>query len=109
MANEISVACSPGPMVSAEIADGICGELRAYLAERFPQYGFIEDAADRTIAVTVTKANERSLGLEVVWMGTNGLREAGTPLSTAFYDRNSDEMLRRRFFEVFLQQNPLPF
>lgn len=109
MATEVSLSCGPAPTVDAEAAQGICAEVQAFLAETVPGHSFSEGTTPPAIALTVTKANERSLGLEVVFIAPDGSKTAGMPLSTAFFDRNSDEVLRRRFYESFFRQNPLPF
>lgn len=109
MSADISVSCSPGFQINVDVAENVCTEFKDLLIKKYPQHNFGTGSGAPGIALTVPKANERSLGLEVIWVTSGGPRRAGVPLSTAFFDRNSDKQLRRRFYEKFLLENPLPF
>lgn len=98
--------------VSGSARDEVCQEFLATLQDVYPGRKFQADAKSTSsprIALTVTYATERGLGLEVAWLAEDGRQTNGLPLRTSFYDRPSDAELRRRFYLFFLQKNPLPF
>jgi hypothetical protein len=109
MSADISMSCHPGLRVDMAMAETICMEFKDLLVKNYPQHSFDNGTQTPGIALTVTKANQRSLGLEVIWTASGGAGTAGIPLSTAFFDRDSDTHLRRLFYETFLLENPLPF
>lgn len=110
MASDISFSCAAAARVDKAAAAKVCGEFLAYLGAAHPNHRFATDGTGLPrIKVTVTAANERSLGFEIGWVAANGTASAGTPLHRAFYDRNADAELRRRFYRSFLDINPLPF
>lgn len=106
---DISMSCSPKLQVNVEMANNICLEFKDMLAETFPQHHFDTGSQTLGIALTVTKASKHGLGLEVNWITSGRADSSGVPLSTSFFDRDSDTHLRRRFYEQFLLVNPLPF
>ncbi len=109
MAADISFSCQASPQAEAGMAADICREFRAALAEKFPGHSFDAETGAPGLTLTILRANARALALEATWIAADGSRNTGPPLSTAFFDRNSDEQLRRRFYNTFLEQNPLPF
>lgn len=110
MAAEISLSCVATARVEAAVAEKVCGEFLSFLGETHPDRRFVAGGTGLPhIAVTITSANDRSLGLDVGWTAADGTASSGTPLQRAFYDRNSDIELRRRFYQTFLDTNPLPF
>lgn len=110
MKTELSFSCRGAAGVSAESATELCDDAIAVLREAHPNHGFRTDVSDPPgLLLTVTHANDRGAALEVVWLAANGSKRSGTPLRTAFFDKSSDQDLRRRFLRAFFQQNPLPF
>ncbi len=108
----IALACAAASGVSSSARDEVCQEFLTTLQDLYPGRKFDADARSASvprIALTVTYATERGLGLEVAWLAGDGRRTDGLPLRTSFYDRPSDAELRRRFYLYFLQKNPLPF
>ncbi|CAG0981090.1 hypothetical protein RHIZO_01741 [Rhizobiaceae bacterium] len=110
MASDISLSCSAAPGIDRAAARQACDEFLDYLQETLPDRSFhaSDDRLPR-IDLTVTRANERGIGFDLAWIAPDGATRPGVPLSTTFFDRNSDPTLRRRFFKTFLQQNPVPF
>ena len=106
----IAVNCQIAAKIDATAGQQVCREFISYLRESFPERDFQTgaDALPR-LDLTVTRADDRGIGFGLSWIGADGSARAGMPLSTSFYDRASDETLRRRFFKTFLGQNPLPF
>lgn len=106
----IVVNCRIAAKIDATVGQQVCREFISYLRESFPERDFQTgaDALPR-LDLTVTRADDRGIGFGLSWIGADGSATAGMPLSTSFYDRASDETLRRRFFKTFLGQNPLPF
>jgi hypothetical protein len=111
MAAEITVSCRPAPGVDDASARQVCAEFLTFLRDNHPGRGFAaaEAAAAPGLELTVVRAGPRSVGFELTWHLPDGTRRLGTPLTSTFYDRTVDEILRQRFFKTFLQQNPLPF
>jgi hypothetical protein len=109
MASEISVSCSAAPGVDSAAAGQACDEFLDYLQQNVPDRSFrsAEEGLPR-MELTVTRANKHGIGFDLTWISADGAASPGVPLSTTFYDRESDPMLRRMFFETFLQHNPIP-
>jgi hypothetical protein len=110
MATDVHLSCRPDAGVSAEDSRVVCRELGAFLAETHPTLTFTPGGENLPrIDVVVTLATPGALGLSITFVDASGARRDGTPLQTAFFDRNSDPVVRRRFFTAFFQTNPLPF
>lgn len=110
MTAEVHLSCRPESGVSAEDGRIVCDELGAFLAETHPDLRLATGGeTPPRIDLVVTLATPRALGLSVAYVDASGTRREGTPLQTAFFDRNSDPVVRRRFFTAFFQTNPLPF
>lgn len=110
MTRAVAVNCRIAAKIDATLGRQVCREFIAYLRESLPERDFQTgaDALPR-LDLTVTRADDRGIGFGLSWIGADGSARAGMPLSTSFYDRASDETLRRRFFKALLEQNPIPF
>ena len=107
---EVSVVCNADPGVSADAALQLCEEAVAVLQARYPDRTFrIAEDVVPVVHLTVTQANERGAGLAVTWQAPDGSKTSGMALKTAFFDKSSDEPMRRTFLTAFFQHNPLPF
>lgn len=107
---EVSVVCNADAGVSADAARQLCQEAVAVLQARYPERVFrVAEAAAPVVHLTVTHANERGAGLAVTWQAPDGSKTSGMALKTAFFDKSSDEPMRRTFLTAFFQHNPLPF
>jgi hypothetical protein len=110
MTKVISVSCNPHVGVSPKQSNIVCSEFIDFLTGNYPRLTFNNGTANSSrIDLTVTQANERGIGLEVVWVDDAGMRTTGIPLRASFFDRAADQQMRQRFFVTFLQHNPLPF
>lgn len=110
MASQIGFSCTSASEVSQAQADLVCGEFADFLKSTLP--GRIVQSADTQpprIDLTVLKANERTVSLDVTFVAADGQAIKGTQLQTAFFDRGADRALREQFFIKFLDQNPIPF
>lgn len=106
----IMYECSHSATVNPTMAEVICAEFFVALKENSPGFEIHAGRDGKyVIAVKVTKANERAIGMEVTWSDDNGQVTTGIPLQMSFFDRNSDPELRKRFYAEFLRQNPIPF
>lgn len=110
LSTEVALSCRAEGTLSAVTTEQICDEFLSVLEQANPGRKFRDtgEALPR-IELTVTHANERGMGLQVLWVHLGGGRTEGTALKTAFYDRGSDATTRRIFMTAFLQQNPMPF
>ena len=108
--HDISVVCDADSAVSPDAARQFCKEAVAVLQARYPDRVFhlVGDAAP-VMRLTVTQANERGAGLAVTWQAPDGDKTVGMALKTAFFDKDSDEHMRRTFLNTFFQHNPIPF
>lgn len=107
---EISVVCDADAAVSSQTALQLCEEAVAVLQSRYPDRVFrIAESVAPVVHLTVTHANERGAGLGVIWQAADGSKTTGMTLKTSFYDKSSDEQMRRTFLTAFFQHNPLPF
>lgn len=114
MTAPVSLVCTADAAVGQAERDTVCAEFLAFLQDSHPEHGIAAAAADDPgllprIDLRITRANDRSLGLEVTFVAADGAARSGMPLQVSFYDRASDATLRRRFYKTFLQNNPLPF
>lgn len=113
MTAPVSLVCTAAAAVAPAERDTICAEFLDFLHGSHPEHGIAAATAAEAglprIDLRITGANERSLGLEVTFVAVDGAARAGTPLQVSFYDRASDATMRRRFYQTFLQNNPLPF
>lgn len=107
---EVSVVCNVDPGVSADAARQLCEEAVAVLQSRYPDRIFrMAESVAPVVLLTVTHANDRGAGLGVTWQAADGSKTNGITLKTAFYDKSSDEQMRRTFLTAFFRHNPLPF
>lgn len=108
MAQVVSFSCQSS--ADGDNAESICEEFLDVLRERHPSHEFVRNAGvGPGIELTVTHANDRGLGLKMDWIPAEGQVRHGAPMQTAFFDRKSALKLRRNFYVIFLQHNPLPF
>ena len=108
--SQAALECSHVPGIDALLADNICKEFTAAFVEKYPNLELLnEQTGQNLIAVTITKASPRVIGMEVKWTDNAGQVTFGVPLQMSFFDRNSDPEMRKRFYAEFLRQNPVPF
>jgi hypothetical protein len=110
LASEIAFSCAGAADVAAAEADIVCREFADALRDAYPAHPIRPSGTGvPRLDLTVTGAGPRSVGLSVTFIAASGARTEGIPLRTSFFDRNADPVLRKRFYDAFLMQNPLPF
>ncbi|MGB4825989.1 MAG: hypothetical protein WBP18_01705 [Paracoccaceae bacterium] len=110
MSPEIAVSCKPRAGVSADQAALICDEMLAALRSTYPDRQFSDGGnAAPQMNLRVTRANDKGVGLDLVWVSASGQETPGKPLDLTAYDRAVNATMRAGFYRNFLGLNPLPF
>lgn len=108
MTTEIALSCQAGAGVSEADANKICAELTVAFGDAYPLARLTEGSGIPRLNVIVTVSKSTAVGLQAVAVAASGTETVGQPMRMVIYDRTLTPERRRRFYDNFLLQNPVP-
>jgi hypothetical protein len=110
---KIAFECGPAPGVDHVRSGKICDKTFAFLKSRHPAdlvrlHPSEAENPALTVILSVEKADDRSVGLDVSWRKADGTTIKGTAMNAGFYDKSPADGISRTFLEAFFQENAFP-
>jgi hypothetical protein len=109
-AMEFPVSCVVAGKVEAGLADQVCAEMIAVLAQTHPTITFVESkvVGSPSLTVTIHHATTTATGLQLAWITQKGQRIAGERMSVSAVDTSLTPSRRNSLYRRALAATPLP-
>jgi hypothetical protein len=107
---ELTVSCKVSGQVEAALADRICTEMMAVLAQAYPAAAFVRSKPDDrpSLGIIIHHATNTSAGLQLDWTSAKGLLLKGERVSVSAMDTKLTSSRRTSLYRRALAVSPMP-